>query len=253
MNTAPDTSNDRTAPSVLVWDLPVRLVHWLMVLSFAGAWLTSESERWQLVHITLGYTMAGLVVFRVLWGLFGSRPARFASFVRGPSAALGYLKSLASGQPEHTTGHNPAGGLAIVGLLGLALLTTALGWATYAELGGDALGEAHEAMASALMALVVLHLAGVAVGSWAHRENLPRAMVTGRKRGRADEGAQRAHGLVAALVLLVVLAGWTWQWRTAPSLPWQTAQVGETANAAGGDGDDDEAAEHDGKRSHHRH
>ena len=65
---------------VLVWDAPVRLFHWLTVLSFAGAYLTAESERWRLLHVTLGYTLAGLVVFRLLWGLVGTRHARFASF-----------------------------------------------------------------------------------------------------------------------------------------------------------------------------
>ena len=71
------------ARRVLVWDAPVRVFHWLMVASFAGAWLSAESERWRLLHVTLGYTLAGLVVFRVLWGLVGTRHARFASFVRG--------------------------------------------------------------------------------------------------------------------------------------------------------------------------
>ena len=70
---------------VLVWDAPVRVFHWLMVASFAGAYLTAESERWRLLHVTLGYTMAGLVAFRIVWGLVGTRHARFASFVRGQS------------------------------------------------------------------------------------------------------------------------------------------------------------------------
>ena len=67
---------------VLVWDAPVRVFHWLMVLSFAGAYLTAESERWRLLHVTLGYTLAGLIVFRLLWGLVGTRHARFSDFVR---------------------------------------------------------------------------------------------------------------------------------------------------------------------------
>ena len=107
-------NTDNRTPSTLVWDVPVRVFHWLLVLCFAGAWLTAESEHWRLVHVTLGYTMAGLVAFRVLWGLVGTRYARFASFVRGPSAVLGYLKSLIGRHPEHHTGHNPAGALAIV-------------------------------------------------------------------------------------------------------------------------------------------
>ena len=69
----PAPTGPAAAPRVLVWDLPVRLFHWLMVLSFAGAWLTAESERWRLLHVTLGYTLGGLVAFRVLWGLVGSR------------------------------------------------------------------------------------------------------------------------------------------------------------------------------------
>src|SRR5512139_2829983 len=106
-----------TAKGILVWDLPTRVFHWLLALSFAGAYVTAESERWRLVHVTLGYTLGGLLVFRLLWGLMGTRHARFASFVRGPAAVLRYLRSLVSGHPEYYTGHNPAGALAIVALL----------------------------------------------------------------------------------------------------------------------------------------
>ena len=73
---------------ILVWDAPVRVFHWLMVACFATAYLTAETERWRLLHVTLGTTMAGLVVFRLLWGLLGTRHARFASFVLGPAAAM---------------------------------------------------------------------------------------------------------------------------------------------------------------------
>ena len=102
-------AEDAARPAILVWDAPVRVFHWLMVLSFAGAYLTAESERWRLLHVTLGYTMAGLVVFRIVWGLLGSRYAKFSSFVRGPAAVARYVRSLFNGQPEHHVGHNPAG------------------------------------------------------------------------------------------------------------------------------------------------
>ena len=98
-------------PRTLVWDAPVRVVHWLLVLSFGVAGLSAESERWQLVHITAGYTRAGLVAFRILWGLVGTQHARFGDFVRGPRSVAGYLKSLVSRHPEHHAGHNPAGAL----------------------------------------------------------------------------------------------------------------------------------------------
>ncbi|WP_395694655.1 cytochrome b/b6 domain-containing protein [Piscinibacter sp.] len=175
------SADERATHKVFVWDAPVRLFHWLMVICFAGAYVTAESEHWRLLHVTLGYTMAGLVGFRIIWGLVGTQHARFASFVRGPRAALAYLRSLLGPRPQHYLGHNPAGGLAIVGLLALIALTAASGYATYNELGGDWLEELHEFAADALLILVGVHLAGVAVGSFVHKENLVRAMITGRK------------------------------------------------------------------------
>ena len=168
--------------TVKVWDILVRLFHWSFAACFAGAWLTAESERWRDVHVFLGYAMLGLVAFRLLWGLVGPRHARFSSFVRGPAAVARYLRSLVHGRPEHHLGHNPAGAVAIVMLLALALLAGASGWAVYNDLGGDWLEESHEFLAGAMLAVVGVHLAGVAVASWLHRENLVAAMLTGRKK-----------------------------------------------------------------------
>ena len=222
---------------VLVWDLPVRITHWLMVLSFAGAWLTAESERWRLAHVTLGYTLAGLVAFRLVWGLVGTRHARFASFVRGPAAAWAYLRDLMSGHAPQYTGHNPAGALAIVALLGFGALTTGLGWAMDADLGGHLLEEAHEAAAQAMLAVVGVHLLGVFAGSLAHRENLVRAMFTGRKRGPRDQAIGRAWAGLAALILIFVVSFWAWQWQSGPVAHGPTAaQHGD----GGRDGDDDD-------------
>lgn len=201
---------------VLVWDAPVRVFHWLMVLTFAGAWLTAESERWRMVHVTLGYTMAGLVAFRVLWGLFGTRHARFADFVRGPAAVAAYLKSLLRGRPEHHAGHNPAGALAIVALLLLAIAVPATGWALFNEIGGEWLEDVHEGVANAMLALVGVHVAAVAVSSWLHRENLVAAMITGRKSAPADEAIRGAWRSVGALMLVAVLGFWWVQWQAAP-------------------------------------
>ena len=214
MNTV---SASRVEPSaaarrVLVWDAPVRVFHWLMVLSFFGAYLTAESERWRLAHVTLGYTMAGLVAFRLVWGLVGTRHARFASFVRGPAAAVRYLRTLLRGKPEPGAGHNPAGALAIVALLAMTLAVTATGWATYHEVGGGWLEELHEGSANAMLAIVGVHLAGVLLGSWLHRENLIAAMVSGRKRARPEDALRSAWRSVAALMLAAVLAFWWLQW-----------------------------------------
>lgn len=211
------TTTPQDTSRVLVWDAPVRVFHWLLVLSFAGAWLTAESERWRLVHVTLGYTMAALAAFRIVWGLVGTRHARFASFVRGPRAAWQYLMALRTGRPEHHAGHNPAGALAIVALLALIGVTAASGWATYQDLGGEWLEELHEGAANALLALVGVHLAGVVVGSLVHRENLVRAMVTGRKHVPPQEGIRSAWRSVAVLMVAATLALWAVQWQSAPA------------------------------------
>ena len=204
-------------PRILVWDLPVRLFHWMLAISFAGAWLTAESERWRDVHVLLGYTAGVLVVLRILWGLVGTRHARFASFVRGPRRVAAYVRSLAAGRPEHTAGHNPAGGWAIVALLVLTLAAVATGLAVEADLGPRGLDEVHEAFATAMLAVVGIHVAGVIVGSLAHRENLVRAMFTGSKRGAPAE-AIRGPRRVAAAVLVAIVAGLWAGWLPTPGL-----------------------------------
>lgn len=207
------------AQRTLVWDAPVRVFHWLMVASFAVAWLSSDGEEWQSVHNTAGYTMAGLVGFRLLWGLIGTRHARFSAFVRGPASALRYLLSLATRRPEHHTGHNPAGGLAILALLALTLLTVATGWAYYGEQGGhrweDRWEDLHEGLANTMLALVGLHLAAVVVSSLLHRENLVAAMIHGRKAVPPPEGIRSPWRTVAALLLAAVLGFWWVQWAEA--------------------------------------
>lgn len=225
---------------ILVWDAPVRVFHWLMVLSFAGAYLTAESERWRLVHVSLGYTLGGLVAFRILWGLMGTRHARFASFVRGPAAVMRYLRALLSGSPEHFVGHNPAGAVAIVLLLLLSVAITASGWAIYNDVGGDWLEELHEIAANIMLAVVGVHVAGVVIASRLHRENLVRAMVTGNKEGAPEEGIRRPWRWLAALILAAVLGFWWLQWQSAPS-PTGPANDPASINAKYGarSGDDD--------------
>lgn len=194
---------------ILVWDLPVRLGHWLMVGGFGLAWLTGDSESFRLVHVGAGATVLAVAAFRLPWGFIGSRYARFADFVRGPAAVRAYLFGLLRLQPAHQVGHNPAGGWAIVLLLGLTLLTGLAGWATYADLGGHWLEELHEGLATAMLIVVIVHLAGVFTGSLVHGENLVRAMVNGRKAGSPDAAIRSARPLAAAALLAwVALAGW---------------------------------------------
>ena len=224
-----------SAAPILVWDLPVRVFHWLAVLCFAGAWITAESERWRLLHVTLGYTLAGLVVFRLLWGLLGTRHARFASFVRGPAAVGRYLRAMVAGTPEHHTGHNPAGGWAILALLALPLAIVATGHAIYNDVGGEWLEEAHEAIASGMLALVGVHVAAVGASSLLHGENLARAMVTGRKQGLPQDGVRSAWRSVALIMVVAVAAFWWLQWQSAPTAAGSTARPAAMAT----DHDDD--------------
>ncbi|MBX9794492.1 MAG: cytochrome b/b6 domain-containing protein [Burkholderiaceae bacterium] len=226
-------------PGVMVWDWPVRVFHWLMVLSFAGAYLTAESESWRLLHVTLGYTMVGLVGFRIVWGLVGSRYAKFSSFVRGPAAVARYVRSLVERRPEHHVGHNPAGALAILALLGLTLAIGASGWAVYNDVGAEWLEELHEVAANLMLTVVGVHIAGVLLGSWLHRENLVGSMIHGRKAGRPEDGVRSAWRSVAALMLVAVLGFWWLQWQGAPGADAQPG-IAATASVVGGhDRDDD--------------
>jgi cytochrome b len=203
--------------NVLVWDVPVRVFHWLMVASFAGAYLTAESESWRMLHVTLGYTLGGLVVFRLAWGLFGTRYARFSSFVRGPRAVARYIGSILRGQPEHHIGHNPAGAIAIVLLLLLSIVITASGWAVFNDAGGKWIEESHEVVANLMLGLVGLHIAGAVISSFLHRENLVGAMFTGRKPGAPNQAIRRSAWTIGFLLIAAVFTFWRLQWQSVPA------------------------------------
>lgn len=169
-------------PTVKVWDPIVRLFHWCLVVSFAVAWLTADT--WDGIHEFAGYAAAALIGFRLIWGLVGPRYARFSQFVRSPGETLRYLGNMIRGTERRHLGHNPAGGMMIIGLI-VALAGTALtGWmyTTDAFWGVAWVEETHEFLANLMLVLVTLHVAGVVFASFRHRENLARAMVIGRKR-----------------------------------------------------------------------
>lgn len=225
---------------ILVWDAPVRVFHWLMVLSFAGAYLTSDGERWRLVHVTLGYTMGGLIAFRILWGLVGTRYARFSSFVRAPSSVIRYLKSMLNGTPEHHIGHNPAGAVAIVMLILLGAVLVTTGWSIYNDVGGEWLEELHEVAGNLMLLVVGVHIAGVMVASWLHHENLARSMVTGMKEGTASEGIRRPWRPLAAVIVVAALGFCWFQWQSAPSQALSGSVTLENAKYGSKGHDDDD-------------
>lgn len=203
---------ETTTTAIRVWDAPTRVFHWLLVLSFAGAYLTSESERWSLVHITLGYTLGGLITFRLIWGFVGTRYARFTSFVKGPSEVLQYAKSMATLKPKHFVGHNPLGAVAIVLLIASGIAIVVTGYAAFNEIGGEWVAELHEVASHIMLILVGIHIVGVIAASWLHKENLARAMVNGFKQGKAADGISRVWVSVAVVLVAAVLGFWYLQW-----------------------------------------
>jgi cytochrome b len=192
---------------ILVWDLPTRAFHWLLAVSFAGAFLTAESERYGDVHVMFGHTVLGLVAFRLIWGLVGTRYARFWSFAYGPRRVLTYVKSLLRRSPQHYLGHNPAASWAIFALLALSALAGASGYATYNGIGGHWMGEVHEALANMLLGVVMVHIAGVLVSSVLHRENLVGSMLNGYKHGAAG-GIRTRHRVIGAALAAAVALFW---------------------------------------------
>lgn len=172
-----------------IWDPLVRSIHWGMVASASVAWLVTDGR----IHDVAGYLLLILIVLRIVWGFVGPAYARFANFVRGPRAVLGYARQVfAAREPRHI-GHNPLGGWMIVALLAVGLAASLSGWlyTTDAFWGVAWVEQVHVAFAYLLLALAALHVAGVIFTSIRQRENLVAAMFHGNKRagdGETDAG-----------------------------------------------------------------
>ncbi len=193
----------RVSPkSIRVWDLPLRLFHWALVIAIAVAFLSSEEDSalnaW---HVLSGWVVAVLLVFRIAWGFVGGEHSRFADFIR-PSRIGHHISGLVGGRRESSLGHNPLGAVAVIVLLTLAGVVVWSG-----AFGGHAAEELHEIIAWTLLAFVGVHVAAVIVMSRLERENLARAMVTGRKPADRHPGAsdaRRPSAVGIALAALVV-------------------------------------------------
>lgn len=182
MAAAMDNERSGTAPAVPVWDPLVRVLHWSLVAGVALAWATGEAGR--ALHEAIGWFVVAVVALRVLWGFVGPPHARFAGFVRGPRAVVGYLLAQVGGVAPRHLGHNPLGGWMIVALLLMLAAVGASGWlmTTDAFFGSEVAEELHEGLVHGLLVLVALHVAGAVLTGRLHGENLVRAMITGRKR-----------------------------------------------------------------------
>ena len=225
MPSAPATTNPASRATRRVVDAPTRAFHWLFALSFLGAYLTADGESLQLLHVTLGYTMVGLLAFRVLYGLMGPPHARLSLMLRKLAGAPQWLKSLTQNRSgaviNWRQGENLLMALAVVALLVLVVPLTLSGYATYNEwgdfLGGDWVEDLHEVLGEAFLWIVLAHLALIAGLSVLRKKNQVLPMLTDRIEGPGPDLVRRNHLGLATLLLLAVLAFWSWEWQQSPN------------------------------------
>jgi cytochrome b len=208
------------APGRRVVDAPTRMVHVLLALNLLIAYATGESEHWRALHVTAGYSAAGLVAFWLFAGLLGPRPARAAVLGRKLLGLPGWLRATVQGQAL-TAAHGRQGQNLLMALVIAALLAcvpplTLSGWLVNNDLGGEWLAELHEAAGQALILLALGHVALVVGLSLLRRRNLARPMLTGRGEGRGPDLVRHNRAALAALVLGAVLGFGAWQWQAAP-------------------------------------
>lgn len=200
-----------------VVDAPMRMFHALFALTFAGAYLTAESEHWRLLHVTLGYTFGALLGFRVLYGLVGPRQARLTQLWRRLAGAPAWIRSMATAARAGTVmpwrqGQNLAMALVLVALLALPLPLVFSGWGTFNDVG-ELFEDLHEALANGLLTLVLAHLGLIAGLSLLRRQNVAAPMLTGRVPGAGPNLVQHNRGWLAGLLLVATLALGAWLWQ----------------------------------------
>jgi cytochrome b len=216
----PPTPPTPTAPAAsprrrLLIDAPTRVFHWLLAASFAGAYLTGEGERWRLVHITLGYTLAGLIGFRLVWGLIGPPQTRWSAQWRKLRALPEVWRGWRAGRPNMLQTQHVANTLAIWALLLLSVLSAANGYATYAEIGGEWMAEFHEFTANAALATVFGHLGLIIVSSVLRQTNLVATMITGRQTGAGPDVVKRNRVWLGLIIAVAVAGYWVYAWQHA--------------------------------------
>lgn len=200
------------AGAVKVWDFQTRIFHWSFAALVILAFVTSEGDAVLSLHIFLGTVLVGFIVFRVLWGVIGSRHAQFGDFVHGPATVSDYAKRLLAFRPPYSVGHNPLGGWMVLALLGVVLVASLTGMMVVEDgyvgplsgFAGGIFGHLHEGLGSFVMVLVGVHVAGVLAHMVISRENLIRSMFTGLKHPPQGEPVQniRPVGFVRPLIAL---------------------------------------------------
>lgn len=229
-----EAAPEQTRHERQVWDLPVRLFHWTLVAGVLASYVTSRlGPEYFRLHLAAGYLVTVLVAFRLLWGLFGTRHARFTSFVRGPRAVWQYSASLLRGRPARHAGHNPLGALMVLALLAALFVQAASGlfsndeifntgplYAWVSEAFSLQLTAVHKLLFNWIAAAILIHVLAILVHRLLTKENLARAMWSGRKPAHAvsrDEVIGSSRLVLALLLLLIVIATLAWLVAHAPA------------------------------------
>jgi cytochrome b len=190
-------ANATPASSVKAWDPLVRIFHWSLVFFFVLAFATGDD--WMKPHVWAGYAVSALIVFRLVWGIIGTRTARFHSFVKSPRVVMSHLREMLSMKTtKHYLGHNPVAAVMVVTLLvsismiafsGMVMIAVdgqgPLAHTLFAGANGRFVKHVHEFFANFTLLLIFTHVSGVVISSLLEGENLARAMITGRKKARA--------------------------------------------------------------------
>ena len=228
---------------VLIWDLPTRLFHWLLSGGFIAAAVISlalgEDSPLFPYHAIIGLTIALMVCLRVIWGIAGTRYAKFGTFIFGPAAVIEYMKGTLFGGGKRYIGHNPGSALAIFALLALVLAMAVTGFML--GQGNESVKDLHEILAWVMVGVAVVHVLGVAFHTIRHRENITLSMIHGKKHAEPSDAIASAKPIVAAIFLLIAGA-WTvalvrnynpaTQTTTLPLIG-TVLQLGESENEAG--------------------
>jgi cytochrome b len=220
----------------MVWDLPLRLFHWLLVLSLLASYLTAKGGfEWTQIHFYLGYWTLGLISFRILWGFVGPKHARFSSFIPSPKRLFSYLRTVGKRDAAPAVGHNPLGGLVVLVMILMVaaqavsglFVTDDIAWAgpynpsVSAELAGN-LTWFHHLNFDVLIWLMALHVLAIVFYAVYKRQNLVGPMFTGRKSSQivAEHEAISSSRLITAVVLAAICAGAVyWLISSAPPPP----------------------------------
>ena len=206
---------------IRVWDAPTRLFHWCLVVLLSLSWWTGENAYYEW-HEKSGLALLCLIVFRIIWGIWGSQTARFGDFVKGPPAVLGHIRAFFSGGLHHHPGHNPLAGYAVIGLLAILLAQAVLGLFAQADYGvftspwadvvaqeqSETLTSWHKQLFDWVLIAIGVHIFAIFAYGAFHRIQLIGPMISGRAALDAPQPDMASSRRALLSLLLAILVGW---------------------------------------------